>query len=246
MVARGAPKADQYGAPKKPASGAYFMWCNDNREAVMSETRKKCEAESRKFEITEVGKTLAERYKVQCTEEQKKAYNEKSEVLKKDYAEKLAAWKATEQFAEFSKAKAAFDKKSNGRKEKKELKEAGQPSKPNSAYFNFVNAMRPEITEQLRKEHGDAFKIGMVAGRASELWKKLEEQDKIPYEKKAAEEKAKYVEALAAFKETDQFKAIEAAKVVEKKKRAPRVRKPKEETAAVETTATEPVQVAQA
>jgi len=244
MVARGEPKADQYGGPKKPASGAYFLWCNDNREKVMDEIRKKCEAESRKFEITEVGRTLAERYKVQCTEEQKKTYNEKSEVLKKEYAEKLAAWKTTEQFAEYTKAKAAFDKKSTGKKEKKELKEAGQPSKPNSAYFNFVNAMRPEITEALRKEHGDAFKIGMVAGRASELWKKLSEQDKIPYEKKAAEEKAKYTEALAAFRETDQFKAIEAAK--EKKKRTPRARKAKEETAAVETTATEPVQVGQA
>lgn len=241
MITRGAPKADQYGGPKKPASGSYFMWCNDNREIVMSEIRKKCEAESRKFEITEVGKTLAERYKVQCTEEQKKVYNEKSEVLKKDYSEKLAAWKATEQYAEFQKAKAAFEKKSTGRKEKKELKDAGQPNKPKTAYLYFVNENRPEVTAQLRKEHGDAFKIGMVAGRSAELWKKLTDQDKIPYEKKAAEEKAQYTEALAAFKETDQFKAIEATKEAQKKKRAPRSRKPKTETAvAVETTATEP------
>jgi len=244
MVARGAPKADQYGGPKKPASGAYFMWCNDNREIVMNEIRKKCEAEQRKFEITEVGKILAERYKVQCTDEQKKAYNEKSEVLKKDFSEKLAAWKATEQYAEFTKAKAAFEKKSTGRKEKKELKEAGQPNKPKTSYLNFVNEKRPEIMAELKKEHGDAFKIGMVAGRASELWKKLSDQDKIPYEKKAAEEKAQYAEALAAFKETDQFKAIEASKESQKKKRAPRARKPKTETAVAVETATEPGQVA--
>jgi hypothetical protein len=244
MITRGAPKADQYGGPKKPASGAYFMWCNDNREVVMNEIRKKCEAENRKFEITEVGKTLAERYKVQCTEEQKKVYNEKSEVLKKDYSEKLAAWKATEQYAEFTKAKATFEKKSTGRKEKKELKDAGQPNKPKTAYLYFVNENRPEVTAALRKEHGDAFKIGMIAGRSAELWKKLSDQDKIPYEKKAAEEKAQYQEALAAFKETDQFKAIEATKEAQKqkKKRAPRVRKPKTETAVAVETATEPGQ----
>jgi high mobility group protein B1 len=201
MVARGAPKADQYGGPKKPASGSYFMWCNDNREVVMTEIRKKCEAESKKFDVTEVGRTLAERYKAQCTDEQKKVYNEKSEVLKKEYSEKLAAWKATDQYAEFQKAKATFDKKSTGRKEKKELKEAGQPNKPKTAYLYFVNENRPEVTAQLKKEHGDAFKIGMVAGRSAELWKKLSSQDKIPYEKKAAEDKAQYAEALAAFKE---------------------------------------------
>jgi len=246
MITRGAPKAEKYGGPKKPASGAYFMWCNDNREGVMAEIRKKCEAEGRKFEITECGKTLAERYKVQCTEEQKKAYNESSVGLKKDYAEKLAAWKQTEQYAEFQKAKMTFDKKSSGRKEKKELKDAGQPNKPKTAYLYFVNENRPEVTAQLRKEHGDAFKIGMVAGRSAELWKKLSEEDKIPYAKKAAEEKAQYTEKLAAFKETDQFKAIEATKEKEKekKKRAPRTRKPKGETAPVETTATEPGQVA--
>lgn len=244
MVARGAPKADQYNGPKKPASGSYFMWCNDNREKVMAEIRKKCEAAGTKFEITEVGKTLADRYKTECTEEQKKMYNEKSEVLKKEYQDKMNAWKETAQYAEYMEAKKAFDKKTNGKKEKKELKEAGQPNKPKTAYLFFVNENRAEVTAQLKKEHGDGFKIGMVAGRSAELWKKLPEQDKIPYEKKAAEEKAQYTEALAAFKETDAFKTIEASKVKEKKNRAPRVRKAKDDAPIESATATEPGQEA--
>jgi len=247
MVARGAPKADQYNGPKKPAMGSYFMWCNDNREVVMGEVRKKCDAEGKKFDVTEVGKTLAERYKVQCTDEQKKVYSAKSEILKKDFAEKMAAWKETEQYAEYIKAKELFNKKSNGRKEKKELKEAGQPNKPKTAYLFFVNENRPEVTAQLRKEHGDGFKIGMVAGRSAELWKKMSDQDKIPYEKKAAEEKAEYATALATFKESDSWKAIEEKKASEKKKRAPRTRKPKGAAAAVEgETATEPAEEAEA
>lgn len=239
-MTRGAPKADNYNGPKKPASGSYFMWCNDNRAAVMDAERKASEAEGRKFEITKVGATLAQRYKVECTEEQKKAYQAKSEILKKEYNEKFAAWKLTEQYAEFEKAKKAFDKKNSGKKDKAELKAAGQPSKPLSGYFLFINEKRAEITEVLKKEHGDAFKIGMVAGRGAEMWKKLTADDKIPYDKKAAAAKEQYAQDLAAFKETDGFKAIEAAKV--KTAKPKRTRKPKGETPADGATATEPAE----
>jgi len=238
MGARGAPKIEDYNGPKKPAAGAYFMWCAENREAVMAVVRKKCEAEGKSFNITDVGRTLAERYRVECTDEQKKVFDEKSTVLKKEFAEKLAAWKETEQYAEFEKAKKVFDKKSSGKKDKKELKEAGQPNKPATGYFLFLNEHRAEVTEKLRKEHGTAFKIGMVAGASAQKWKALTEQDKIPYEKKAAEEKLKYAEQMATFKETDAYKAIEAKQ--EKAKKTPRARKVKDTPAGETATTTEP------
>jgi len=240
MSTRGAPKQEKFNGPKKPASGSYFLWCSENRQAVMADIRRKAEAEGKKFAVTEVGITLAERYKVECTEEQKKAYAEKSVVSQNEYQEKLKAWKETEQFSEFIKAKEIYNKKLTGRKEKKELKDAGQPTKPKSGYLTFVNEIRADVTAQLKKEHGEKFKFGMVAGRCAENWKKLSAEDRIPYEKKAAEEKAGYKIAFAEFQETDTFKAIEAKKE-KKKKVANRVRRSRKAAPAGESaTATEP------
>jgi len=226
-MVRGQPKADQFNGPKKPVSGAYFMWCGLNRQGVMDVVRKQCVAEGRSFDLTKVGKTLAERYKVECTEEQKKGFAALTVVAMKEYSAKLAAWKETEQYAAFQKAKKDYEKKGSAKKDKQELKNAGQPNKPKTAYLFFVNENRPEVTASLKKEHGDAFKIGMVATRSAELWKKVSDEGKIPYGKKAAAEKEEYLQKMAAFKETDQFKAIDAKNQANKKKRAPRARKQK-------------------
>jgi hypothetical protein len=79
--------------------------------------------------------------------------------------------------------------------------------KPPTAYFLWFNQAR----EGIQKEVG-AKDFKSVAGKASELWKAMSEQDKKPFE----EEAAKLKDAFNKFKETDEGKAALAAKKEEK------------------------------
>lgn len=223
--AKASPKVDDFEGPKKPAMGAYFMWCADNRARLTEVVKAESAAAGKSFSVTDLGMRLANAYKVECTEEQKKAYTIKSEILKKEHAEKMEEWKKTDKHAEYVKSKAEWTKKSKLKVAKNAVKEAGMPSKPLSAYFIFVNQERPKLMTELKAKHGAAFKIGMVAGEAGRLWKLLTDEQKVPLEAQAKEAKAKYDVELAKFKESDSFKAFEAANLKahgEKKKRVPR------------------------
>jgi hypothetical protein len=79
--------------------------------------------------------------------------------------------------------------------------------KPQTAYFLWLNKNR----EAIQKEVG-AKDFKSVAGKASELWKAMSEQDKKTFE----EEAAKLKEAFLKFKETDEGRAALAAKRAEK------------------------------
>ena len=71
-----------------------------------------------------------------------------------------------------------------------------EPSKPQSAYFLYINASRAVV----QKELGETA-FGPVTKAQAERWKTMAAGDKAKYEKQAAELKAKYEKDLAAYKE---------------------------------------------
>merc|ERR1719330_293165 len=70
-----------------------------------------------------------------------------------------------------------------------------EPKKPQNAYWIFLSENR----EAIQKEMGTK-NIGVIGKQGGERWKKLSEQQKAPYEKKAKDAKAAYESALEKFK----------------------------------------------
>lgn len=216
VVRRGAPRIEDFKGPKKPPSGSYFSWCNDNRERVTNEL-KASGIEGSKF-IATLGRTLADKYKVECTDEQKAAYATKNQAAMQEYNAKFAAWKETPEYKLYEEAKAKFAKKKGSKDAKaatKQLKAdakaGGMPSKPLASYFLFVNAKRPEISAELKAKDAANFKIKLVALKAGEMWNAMTPEEKKPWDEQAASARAKYETELAAWKETDEGKKFEEA-----------------------------------
>jgi len=79
-------------------------------------------------------------------------------------------------------------------REEKAAKKAAAPKKAMSAYFFFSNASRAKIREEFPQ-----LKITEVSKKIGEMWGKLTEEDKAPYEKQAAEDKERAKAAKAVF-----------------------------------------------
>jgi len=99
--------------------------------------------------------------------------------------------------------KAKFEKMASDAKEKhgeamKEFAEAtkieGFMKRPQSAYFQYINANR----EKIKEEH-KLTSIGDIGKKAAELWKAMSDEDKKPYEDQYRKDKATY----EAWKESD-------------------------------------------
>lgn len=107
-------------APKRPSTG-FFLFVQDHREEVKASLP---EADQNK--VTLVTKKCGDMWR-ECSEEEKAKYKEKSAKLKQEYDEKLAAYKETDEYANFqeslrewkAKQKAASAKAS--RKPKRQL-----------------------------------------------------------------------------------------------------------------------------
>jgi len=219
-------KIEDFGGPKKPASGSYFMWCNDNRDTMSAVVRKEAEGEGKRFRIAEVGKRLADAYKIHCTNEDKRRYTEIAMEKKKQYAIKLAEWHKTEKYQEYVKVKRNIDKgvKQVKTQTKKNFCDAGMPKKPPSAYFIFVQEKREETMEKLKNECGDTFKIGMIAAAIAKDWKDTLQETKDSYESRAVALKQQYDIDIEAFKQTESYKqaCLAQQNPLEKKPRKPR------------------------
>jgi len=78
------------------------------------------------------------------------------------------------------------EKKERKQKKTKKTKLAGQPKRPMSSYFLWMNANR----EKIKKDLGPGAGIGEIGKKAGELWKEL--SDKSEWEEQAAKDKKRY------------------------------------------------------
>jgi len=96
-------------------------------------------------------------------------------------------------------------------------KDFGGPKSSLTPYFLFGNAVRPDVTNEIKKEAaaaGKPFQITAVGTRIAEMWKKLPEEKKTSYEEEAKVIKAKYVEDTAVWKASPEYqKFLDAQRV---------------------------------
>merc|ERR1719350_2744919 len=70
-----------------------------------------------------------------------------------------------------------------------------EPRKPQNAYWLYLSENRAAIQKQ-----AGSSSVGAVGKLAGELWKKMTEAEKLPFEKKAEELKKEYDNAMSEFK----------------------------------------------
>ncbi|KAH7727230.1 High mobility group protein 1.2 [Aphelenchoides avenae] len=135
------------------------------------EHKKKYPDES--VQVTEISKRCSEKWKTMSEDEKKRFY----ELAQKD-AERYNA------------EVQAYGGEDTTRRKKKQKKDPNAPKKALSAFFFFSNERRPQV----QQEHPD-WKVGTIAQELGKAWKALSEEERAVYERKAAEDKARYDEA---------------------------------------------------
>jgi len=176
--------------PKKPQN-PYWIWLSENREALAKE------AGSGKAPV--IGKLAGERWKA-LSAAAKKPFEDKAAKSKAEYEAAMEKFKAAggqvgKRRLEKKEAKEGQQAKT-ARKAKNEAEKAsGKPSRPQNAYWMWLGENR----EALAKEAGST-KPPVVAKLASEKWKAVSEEDRKPFEVKAAELRAAYDKAVEEWK----------------------------------------------
>merc|ERR1712228_461580 len=115
---------------------------------------------------------------------------------------KFEAYKKTAKYSKYQEFKEKADKKMN-----KFKKDENAPKRPASAYFCFLAERRDGAKEDFPELPHKA-----VMKKLGELWNKLSEAQKKPFEKEAAKQKAAYEKALAKYQQSSKFKKYQKAK----------------------------------
>merc|ERR1712034_274512 len=79
-------------------------------------------------------------------------------------------------------------------------KDKNAPKKPQTAYFVMCNEKRNEIKASLEKPT-----MAAVSKKMGEMWKTLSDEQRQYYNQKNLEQKERYAEEFAKYKETDNF-----------------------------------------
>lgn len=90
----------------------------------------------------------------------------------------------------------------------KNLKDENAPKRPLSGYMHWLKSVREELVEEI----GDGQDVTKVSKLAGQRWKQMEDEEKEPWNKKAAKDKKKYQKVLAAYKETEEYMDFEQRK----------------------------------
>jgi hypothetical protein len=81
------------------------------------------------------------------------------------------------------------DKTSPGRKKKRKKKDPNAPKRAQSAYLLFMGSVRADVVSQFPN-----YKIGEIAQHIGGMWRALPAKIKAPFERRAAELRAQYLE----------------------------------------------------
>jgi len=79
-------------------------------------------------------------------------------------------------------------------RKKKKKKDPNAPKRPITAYFFFAADVRPQI----KKENSD-MSITEIATIIGQKWRKLKDEEKVPYEEQASKDKERYNREMAAY-----------------------------------------------
>eukprot|EP00211_Chloroparvula_japonica_P015848 CAMPEP_0119130966 /NCGR_PEP_ID=MMETSP1310-20130426/9104_1 /TAXON_ID=464262 /ORGANISM="Genus nov. species nov., Strain RCC2339" /LENGTH=209 /DNA_ID=CAMNT_0007121513 /DNA_START=212 /DNA_END=841 /DNA_ORIENTATION=- len=185
MAARTAPDP-----PKRPAT-AYMMFTADHR----SEAKKN----NPDLSFGELGKHLGRKWG-QLPEPQKEAYKMRAAKAMEKYKAEWQAWKdkypkASQELNDEKKRKRQEKAEKKKKKLKRQKKDPNAPKRAMSAFMFYSRENRQAIQEA---NTGVTFgEIGRILG---EQWKKLNEEDRLKFQKMAAEDSKRYHKEMERYK----------------------------------------------
>jgi len=176
-------------APKK-AQSAYMQWMAAERPSIL-----KAHPD---FGLTDVAKEAGARWG-KMTDAKKAPWIKKSTKAKAKYTAAMEKYKKTKSYAAFQEQKVKHDKK---QKIKAVQEPEGKPKRSPTAFLLFMEDNRAKIT----KKKPASEKITWVMAEGGRRWKALAENKQKKYTSKAAELREVYVEELAAYKDTQEYR----------------------------------------
>jgi len=196
-------------APKRPMV-PYFKWMKINRKRVV-------QTMPIGYSFKELSTKLGEMW-ASLPEEQKVPLNEQYKQEMKVYVKLVASYKHSSNYKKFCKQKEDHDLMKA--KSKKFHKDPNKPKAPSSAYFLFLADKREETKMNFPK-----LSHKVLVSKLGEIWNKLSEAEKQPYVAKAKQEKAKWLEAIKEYKNTENYKEYMEAKRAFNKSRKTKIGK---------------------
>jgi len=119
-------------------------------------------------------------------------------------------------FEEVKKAFDVFVKKTNSdtRRKLKKKKNPNAPKKATGAFFMFCSPERKKLQTQKEHEGKKSTEISKVLG---EMWKKLSDEEKKPYQEKAEADKKRYKKEKEAYDKKEKSSSDSSSEEDEKK-----------------------------
>jgi len=119
---------------------------------------------------------------------------DKASFVKLSEKDRKRHQKEMENYVPPEKSDSDSDEETTTRKKKKKTKDPNAPKRPTTAYFFFAADRRPEV-----KEQNPSYSITQVASALGEIWRSFDDEDKVPYEAKAAKDKQRYLTEIAKY-----------------------------------------------
>ncbi|CAE6967578.1 HMGB2 [Symbiodinium sp. KB8] len=179
-------KAAAKNAPKRPKSG-YMIFASEARDKVKEEVM------AAGGSLGDIGKRIADLWK-ELPEAKKAEYDETSQAQKEEFRVKFAEYKKTADFKDFQTRKAKMEGK-HGLRQLQLTTHKEAPDPPKSAFALYKAKHMKQVMEENK---------GVAAGELSKIvgnmWKKVEAEERAPFEEQAAVLKKEYLQKVADFK----------------------------------------------
>lgn len=187
-------------APPRPLT-PYFAWMKDNRAKI--------KGENPSISNKELTKVLGAAWK-SASDDDKKPYIDAARVAMDAWKTKMAAYKQTDDYANFMAKKRAQQNEGKGKKGKKAKapKDPNQPKRPSTGFFLFVQDHRAKVKAELPPQ--DQKKVTLVTKKCGEMWKDPANKSLVEeYQAKAKSLKAEWDDKMKAYKQTAQYKEFQ-------------------------------------
>lgn len=137
-------------------------------------------------QFTEFSRQCSERWKT-MSEKEKGKFHEMADEDKERHTKEMADWTPPP-----GETKGRRARRPRGMKKEKD---PNKPKRALSAFFYYANEERPKV----RASNPD-FSVGEVAKELGRQWNELSATEKAPFEKSAADDRARYDEAMKSYK----------------------------------------------
>jgi len=172
-----------------------MFFSKETRPMVIEEAK----GRETKLSFAEIAREVSKRWKAIAPEDKKK-YEELNAQDKVRYQTELANAPPPEPSSSSSSDDSDDEEGPEGppkkKKKKKKQRDPNLPKRPKTAFFFYMDAMRPQVN----KEHPE-MKITEKTKFLGGLWRGLTDEEKKPYAEASAAAKEKYKEAMIIYKQ---------------------------------------------